>query len=64
MKLNNHGMGDYTLELTKQELICLRSLVHVSGMRAANADDKHSVKVAAWVLRALCNAGVDINMED
>ena len=66
MKLINLGMGDYNLELTKQEVNALRFLVGTYNecRVIAEAVTPETRSQARNVLRALCNPGRDIDVHE
>ena len=66
MKLVNLGMGDYNLELTRQEVNALRVLAGLYNEYRTIAEtvSPETRDQAKNVVRALCNPGVDIDLHE
>ena len=62
MKLNNHGMGDYTLELTAYERNALRSVMYQYA--SLRDTDERTKNILRKMIQALCNPGVDVDVRE
>ena len=64
MKTINHGLGDYTIELTKVELNHLRFLIGMFNnyRTVAECVNPEQRQIATNIAKALCNYDVDIDL--
>lgn len=64
MKTINHGLGDYTIELTKVELNHLRFFIGAFNNYRAIAEsvNPEQRQIATNIAKALCNYDVDIDL--
>lgn len=64
MKTINHGLGDYTIELTKAELNHLRFFIGAFNnyRTIAESVNPEQRQIATNISRALCNYDVDIDL--
>lgn len=64
MKTINHGLGDYTIELTRAELNHLRFFIGAFNnyRTIAESVNPEQRQIATNIVRALCNYDVDIDL--